>query len=91
MSFLDKPWFGAVPPYLQQRMREIEAQRQRAEQADHEDEVSLSQWDCGFWVESTSCRILAAAATLCCCDQQMLRQVMRTFGTRAAHSRQTPA
>ncbi|GAB4821305.1 hypothetical protein N2152v2_008351 [Parachlorella kessleri] len=39
MSYLDKPWFGAVPPYLQKRMREIEEQRARAERLQQANEA----------------------------------------------------
>jgi hypothetical protein len=40
MSYLDKPWFGAVPPYLQKRMREIEEQRARVEQQQQANQVT---------------------------------------------------
>lgn len=39
MSYLDKPWFGECPPYLQRRMREIEAERERAAHEQQADEV----------------------------------------------------
>ena len=63
MNYLDKPWFGAVPPYLQKRMREIEQQRARAERLQQANEVG--EGSCGI-VVLVSCKLLQAATQFRC-------------------------